>query len=171
MSRPTGVRGRRTPATRPFGSGPAGRWTTRRAAGILVLATLFVTGCTLRLASEYDEEIDRTATSLQREMDAHLTGLGSAVLDSLAAFDQHEAFYRDYEVRLRSLELRARAHRKNELTVRQLETIAASLAELREQHRDAHTLSPAYVEAARELFNTAWAAVIAWEIAKKRDGR
>jgi 6-phosphofructokinase len=126
--------------------------------------------CAIRLAADYDEQIDRAATSLQQEMDAHLTKLELLGTKPSAAFANHEQFYADYGVKLRSVRVRALGHAKNDITVQQLDNMAKSLIALRDQHERGGTLSAAFINTTRELFNTGWAAVIKWEIAKKRGG-
>jgi len=135
---------------------------------VLFLVALSAASCTVRLAADYDEEIDRAATALQQDMDAHLTELEAIGSGAAAEYEASEAFYRNYGVRLRSVRLRAQGHPKNELTVQQLDRMADSVEELRRRHEEGGTLSPAFISATRELFNTGWAAVIGWEIAKKR---
>lgn len=136
-----------------------------------VTLALAFAGCTLRLVADYDEQIDRGATELQQQMDAHLTRLEALGSHPDAAFAANQEFYREYGVRLRSLGLRAQAHRRNETTIEQLQRMEASLQELREQHERGGTLSTTFIAAARELFNSSWGAIIAWEIAKRRGAR
>lgn len=142
----------------------AARWSS------LVLLAVAFSSCTLRLVSDYDEQIDRAATELQQHMDAHLTRLVALGTLPAAGFEANEAFYSDYGVKLRSVRVRAQAHERNEITLQQLDRMTSSLDELREQHQRGGTLSPAFITTVRELFNTSWAAIIAWEIAKKRGG-
>lgn len=147
------------------------RHTATRLSVLAVAALVALAGCTpIRLASDYDERIDEAASTLQQEMDAYLTTLEALGNSSEAEFSQNEDFYRDYAVALRSVRLRAQGHRKNELTLQQLDRMSESLEELEEQHRQSNILSSGYTRAVRDLFNSAWGAVIAWEIAKKRGG-
>lgn len=138
---------------------------------LVVTLQLALGGCTLRLVADYDEQIDRAATSLQQEMDGHLTKLEELGGQPGAAFAANQEFYRDYAVRLRSVRIRAEAYQRNEITTQQLDRVAASLQELRDQHERGDTLSRDFIVTARELFNTSWGAVIEWEIAKKRGAR
>lgn len=137
----------------------------------VLAASLASGGCVVRLAAEYDEHVDRGATALQQEMDSHLTRLEVLGADVNGHFDLHEPFYLDYAVKLRSLRLRAQAYRRNELTLQQLDLMLDSLEELNRQHAERGTLSPAFIASSRDLFNQAWGAVIAWEVAKKRGAR
>ena len=140
-----------------------------RAGATLAFLTLTLAGCTLRLASDYDEQIDRTATELQQDMDAFLTELGAAGSAEAAGYERHVAFYRGYAVKVRSVRVRAQAHPKNDITLQQLDLMLSSLESLRSTHEEGGTPSAAFLAQTRDLFNTAWGAVIEWELAKKRD--
>jgi hypothetical protein len=135
-------------------------------ARIVLLALLLagVSGCAVTLISQYDEQIDKSATALQLEMDAFLTGLEAAPQPTFA---EKQPFYTDYQVKLRSVLLRAQSHPKNDLTVRQIELMTKNLAELQAAHR-AGPLDPAAVATTRSLFNLGWQAIIKLELAKKR---
>ena len=137
---------------------------------LLTLCALAVlnASCAIRLAADYDEQIDQAATALQQEMDGHLTKLELLGAKPAAAFAEHEEFYADYGVKLRSVRVRAQGHAKNDISLQQLDNMANSLIELRDQHKRGGTLSAGFITATRELFNAGWAAVIKWEIAKKR---
>ena len=139
-----------------------------RAFAMTLLCAIAVSGCALRLAADYDEQIDRAATALQQEMDAHLTKLELLGPASEAAFAQHRQFYADYGVKLRSVRVRAQGKDKNEITIEQIDNMANSLETLRKLHEEQGTVSSGFVKTSRELFNTGWAAVLKWEMAKRR---
>jgi hypothetical protein len=132
------------------------------AACVLVAASY---GCAVTLISRYDEQIDKSATSLQQKMDAFLTGLEYA--RPQPTFEASQQFYQDYEVRVRSVLIRAQSHPKNELSEKQLELMLDSLAHLKELHQ-VGPLDTATIRATRDLFNESWRAIITLEVAKKR---
>jgi hypothetical protein len=103
-------------------------------------------------------------------MDAFLTEVSAARPTDAAGYQANAGFYRDYAVEVRSLRVRAGAHRRNEVTLHQLDLILSSLEELRKTHEEEGMPSDAFLSADRELFNTAWGAIIEWELAKKRGG-
>jgi hypothetical protein len=139
----------------------------RAAAALAVLATVAALGCAVRLISDYDREIDRAATRLQREMDAFLTRLELAVGTPAAGYAPHAGFYPDYLVELRSVLVRAQSHPHNRITEEQIVLMIDSLEQLRAAH-EAGPLDPGAIRAARNLFNQAWRAIITVELAKKR---
>ena len=141
----------------------------RRSTVAVIALLVTLSGCTtVRWVSDYDEHIDNAATALQRDMDGHLTHLEALGDDEDATFAANEDFYREYGIALRSVRVRAQGHEDNEITLQQLDRMNSSLEELRDQHRESGVLSPAYIRTVRDLFNSGWGAVIAWEIAKKR---
>lgn len=140
-----------------------------RSLAIVLLAVLVaLSACTVRYVAEYDPRIEETAIVLQREMDSFLTSMETA--ESLAdrAYDARREFYANYAVDLRSLRVRAGAQPLNDTTVQQLDLMLESLETLRTLHEEQGTLTAAAIGVNRELFNTAWGAILAWESQKKR---
>lgn len=137
----------------------------------LVLALVLViphAGCTrITLISSYDEQIDHSATELQRRMDAFLTMLANKEGTPQASYDSNKTFYSDYAVDLRSLKVRAMGQPKNQITGQQLDLMIESLEQLRKGHESGPIAADA-VPTFRDLFNQSWGAIIALEMAKKR---
>lgn len=141
----------------------------RRFQAIAPLVSLMLAAaCTVTLVSAYDEHIDQAATTLQREMDAFLTSMERAGDEPAGSFEANIGFYDQYMVDLRAVEVRAAAHEDNDITLQQIGLMRQNVEELRTLHQEQDGISPAAAATFRELFNTAWRAVIQWEIAKKR---
>jgi hypothetical protein len=144
--------------------------------GLLVLllaisaAAPAVTACsTVRLVSEYDEQVDRTATRLQRLMDAFLTRLENLPTNDVErGYATNKEFYLQYGVDLRALKVRAIGLQRNSITVEQIERMENSLEQLRSAHESQNRLSPPAIREFRNLFNLAWTAILTFELAKKR---
>jgi hypothetical protein len=127
------------------------------------------TGCSVSLVSRYDEQIDRTATRLQRMMDAFLTRLENLPAnDAERGYPANKEFYLQYGVDLRSLKVRASSLERSSITVEQVERMEASLEQLRSAHESQNRLSPPAIREFRNLFNIAWTAILTFELAKKR---
>jgi hypothetical protein len=123
----------------------------------------------VRLAAEYDPQVDQAATGLQRSLDAFLTRLeGMPRGDPEGGYESQKGFYLQYGVDLRALKVRAASLERNSITVQQIESIESSLERLRRTHESQNRLSPPAIQEFRNLFNTAWTAVLAFELAKKR---
>ena len=141
---------------------------THRPSRFLSVALAFVlSACSISLISNYDEQIDRAATVLQKQMDAHLTRL-EAGSGADATFESNKRFYQDYLVDLRSVELRASTHPENQQSLGQYRLMIRNLEDVRSTHETEGTLSLAYIDTVRELFNQGWRAIITLEVAKKR---
>ena len=142
-----------------------------RLCAMLALAPALIipqTGCSrITLISSYDEQIDHSATELQRRMDAFLTMLADKEGTPQASYESNKSFYSDYAVDLRSLKVRAVSQPKNQITSQQIDLMTASLEELRKAHESGPITADA-VPTFRDLFNQAWGAIIALEMAKKR---
>jgi hypothetical protein len=136
----------------------------------LGVAAPAATACsTVRLVSEYDEQVDRTATRLQRTMDAFLTRLENLPSnDSERSYGTNKEFYLQYGVDLRALKVRATGLQRNSITVEQIERMESSLEQLRSTHESQNRLSPPAIREFRNLFNIAWTTILTFELAKKR---
>ncbi|MBK7189897.1 MAG: hypothetical protein IPH86_14785 [bacterium] len=143
------------------------------ALALVALAVLAAGGCTVRLISDYDETIDRSASELQKEMDGFLTQMETDEGDAVT-YGANRAFYPFYATEVRAVMVRAQAHPKNEQSVAQYELMLDSLAELEDAHRgdegteDEGTLPKEAIPVFRDLFNQSWGAIIRLEVAKKR---
>lgn len=139
----------------------------------VALAVLVSGGCAVRLISDYDETIDKTASQLQKDMDSFLTYLETEP-DSAVTYGENRMFYTTYATDVRSVKIRAEAHPKNGITIRQYDLMLDSLAELEASHigdegfEDEGILPREAIPTYRDLFNQAWGAIIRLEVAKKR---
>ena len=125
-------------------------------------------GCEVMLISTYDQQIDDSATTLQKEMDAFLTTIEkTSKPEATYGTPENQQFYQDYLVSLRSVRVRAESHPKNNITVEQINLLINSVAALRQQQA-AGSLTPAVIRVNRDLFAQAWRAIITLELAKKR---
>ena len=136
---------------------------------VLACLQLGLVGCHVMVLSSYDPEMDRAATSLQKKMDAFLTGLEIHHGQSQANYSWDLAFYPDYLVELRSVHLRAQSKDPNGFTAKQLTLLMDNLEQLRLAH-EAGPLTLPTIQATRNLFNQSWQTIIAEELAKRGRG-
>jgi hypothetical protein len=133
-------------------------------------------GCQVQLVSQYDEQTDVAVTELQKRTERFLLEL-----EALSASDKPEAaakrtyaanegFYRDAQVAITSMRLRAQAIPKNELTIQEITLLEQSFESLRQLHVEGGNsgLRPVIVEPVRSSLNTHFGAIIKLELAKKR---
>ena len=133
----------------------------------LVTAMLAAASCTgVRFVADYDEQIDQGATAFQKQIEKHLLVLERNLGTPAAAYPKFGEFYTDATVDLTVLRTRAAATPHNEITVQQIELLQKNLQLLERMHREGLTASdllPLHV-----AFGTACAAIIKFELAKKR---
>ena len=124
---------------------------------------------TVKLVGDYDQQIDRSATRLQKRMDTFLTKVENLPSgDPDRRYAPNTKFYLGYGVDLRALETRATSLQKQSITVQQVQLMESSLEQLRSTHATQDDLSAAALDEYRKLFNTAWTAILTFELAKRR---
>ena len=133
----------------------------------LLILPLVLSSCTIKLISDYDEQIDTAATELQQSMDRHLSALKTATDRSYAP---HVDFYVEYGVAVRSVRVRAASHEKNRISIEQYDLMLENLETLRALHESQDTLSDGFIDTVIDQFNLAWTTIITLEVAKRRGG-
>src|SRR5436189_2614690 len=92
----------------------------------LIVGTL--AGCsTIKLVGDYDEQIDKGITQLQKEVETFLVRLEAMAEkpeDRVESYDKNKKFYQDVKVALSGLRLRADSMERNSITVRMLDRLS-----------------------------------------------
>lgn len=143
---------------------PVYRWLAYAIAGLMLA------GCiTVKLVGDYDEQIDKGITALQKDLEAFLVKLESSAprpKDKVEDYARHRQFYADAKVAISSLRVRADATERNSLTVRMLDRLRSNLERFEDMHREG--MVGAEIEPLRGGFNTQFTAILTFELAKKR---
>ena len=101
----------------------------RRLGVLLCLAVgLALSGCAIRLIADYDENVDKATTEIQRKVETFLTRLERNVGTPAVDYSQYVALYDDVRVDLSALKVRASAIPKNSITVEQIDLSAIGFA-------------------------------------------
>lgn len=136
---------------------------------LLVLAAL--AGCTTaKLVGDYDEQIDKGTTALQKDVDAFLEKLEASAAtqkDNVATYDQHKQFYSDARVAVNGLRVRADATERNSLTVRSFDKLHENINLLEEMHKKGITRAEVS-KLIRPAFTQQFTAILTFELAKRR---
>ncbi|MBI4634082.1 MAG: hypothetical protein HY742_09360 [Deltaproteobacteria bacterium] len=136
-----------------------------RLASLLLVVAL--AGCaSIRLIADYDEQIDKSVSELQRKCETFLTGLERNVGKPEAGHDTNTKFYDEAKVDLSAIRVRAAAISKNEITLKQLDLLADSLDKLEQLHKGG--LRREQIKPLRSAFNASFTAILKLELAKKR---
>jgi hypothetical protein len=154
-----------------------GAVTLRRVASALILvAALALAGCQVRLISDYDPQVDAAVMQLHRKVEAFLLQIQAAAASTLPeaairrSYAANEAFYRDVQVDLASIRLRAESTPHNDLTIEQIALLTASIEDLRQLHERAGDggLRPEVITPARLAMQSHFGSIITLELAKQR---
>jgi hypothetical protein len=143
------------------------------------ISTLFIlivlSGCSVKLISNYDEETDRSVMALQRKIETFLVRLEGQDGSLQCAYDHHKTFYADAKVEVSSIHVRAAAIPQNEITTEQVMLLSQSLGSLEELHKikakkgpGKNCISAEEIAPLREGFNSSFISILKLELAKKR---
>ena len=143
---------------------------------IIAVFLVLLVGCQVQLVSQYDEQTDVAVTELQKKTEwflLELEALSTSDKPEAAArrtYAANEGFYRDAQVAITSMRLRAEAIPKNELTIQEITLLEQSFESLRQLHVQGGNagLRAVVVEPLRSSLNTHFGAIIKLELAKKR---
>lgn len=114
----------------------------------LLSAILLLCACVpIQLVSDYDEEMDKGATALHKKLSAYFISLYS-MTDEEKKYKNQQKFYEKVVVDLNSLQVRATAIFKNELTQEQLDLVEENIAYLLLLHKGCITSSLSDVQKA-----------------------
>ncbi len=133
--------------------------------GFVILA-IALAGCSVNLISAYDENIDKSVTQLQKEIETFFVTIDGQNATE-CTYDKHKDFYKESKVAISAIEVRARAIPKNEISVEQVGLLNDSLSSMEELHK-LGCLDKDQVSNLRSNFNTSITAILKLELAKKR---
>jgi hypothetical protein len=132
---------------------------------------LALSGCsTVKLVGDYDEQIDRGVTRLQKDVETFLVKLEESAnkpADKVEGFEKNRKFYQDTKVTLSGLRVRADSMERNSITVRMLDRLANNIARLEGMHREG-LVKAEIDQSIRGALNAQFTAILTFELAKKR---
>jgi len=128
-------------------------------------------GCsTVKLVGDYDEQIDKGITQLQKDVETFLTKLEGTAENPLSKVEEHEKytqFYANTKVSISGLRVRADAIEANSRTVQMISNLRELLDELEKFHKEG--LKKIEIQKSlRGGFNSLFTAILTLELAKKR---
>lgn len=143
-------------------------WWQRTAATWLAGCVLALTmsGCTtVKLVSDYDEKIDTGVTQLHKDTSAYMAKIKTVDGANVEAYDKAK-FYPETKLAVASLRLRADATQRNNLTVQILDKLQVAFDQFEVIHSGG--LTKVEMPPLELGFNSAFLAILTFEIAKKR---
>lgn len=131
------------------------------------ICLLFASACAIRLIGDYDDVIDKGITEFQTKVETHLISLESASGTPQAEY--RPEFYDAAEASLNALASRARASFKKDILAKQLDSLCASIEDLRKLHKSFGPKMPRQsVEAARSALRVHIESILHLELALRR---
>ena len=133
----------------------------------LFVALIALSGCSVKLVSNYDENTDKAVTQLQKDFEKFFLTVDNQAGTPECEYENHKQFYIDSNVAISSIEVRAKALDKNEITVEQIGLLKDSLTKLEQLHKKG-CFTKGQIANLRDSFNTSITAILKLELAKKR---
>lgn len=102
----------------------------------MTAACMFISGCTtIELVSKYDDQTDKAATEMQKDVTAFFVEMRTALTEKERSFSESQDFYRKQAVSISSMQVRANNIPKNTITQQQLQLVENQLATLALMHK------------------------------------
>lgn len=134
---------------------------------MLGLIMVGLIGCSgIKLVADYDENIDKGISSLQKKTEKLLLTIESKEGTAEASYDNNKNFYEEAKIEISSLRIRADAIHRNSLTVRMLDKLLKNIKRLESDHQEG--ITKAEVPLYRGGLNSQFTAILSFELAKKR---
>lgn len=136
-----------------------------------MLIAFALAGCsTIKLVGDYDEQIDKGVTQLQKDVETFLVVLEASAekpSDKVENYEKNKKFYDDCKITLSSLRVRADSTERNSITVRMPDRVSNNISRLEGMHREG--LAKAEIDQSiRGALNSQFTAILTFELAKKR---
>lgn len=139
---------------------------------LALVFALALTGCTVKLVSDYDAVTDTQVTELQRSLSAFLTDLDGRLGTPEADYANYKSTYSALKTDVSSLSFRVDALPKNKITQEQVKKVSENLDRLEKLHKigfanDVEAQHLVLLDVAK-TFNSQLGSILQFELAKKR---
>ena len=137
---------------------------------VLILLITLISGCAVKLSSDYDQLIDEYATQLQGEIETFLIKMERSAGTPEGSYAANVGFYDGIQGTLATLLLRAETIGKDETVAEQIVLLQKNLENLRQLHerQGEKGLTRELTGPMRVAFNTQFKAIIKLQNALKR---
>jgi hypothetical protein len=128
-------------------------------------------GCAqpVKLVGDYDEQLDKGVSQLQKDVETFLVKLESSAekpADKVESYDKNKNVYDDFRVAVSVLRVRADSVERDGFTVGMLGKLSKNLTRLEDMHREG--LAKAEIKVIRDGLTAQFRAILTFELAKKR---
>ncbi|GGB75913.1 hypothetical protein GCM10007424_14860 [Flavobacterium suaedae] len=132
---------------------------------LLVLSLGILFSCKVTLISEYDEITDKKITELQEKTSTVLSQLEDEI--GKDNYENYKKFYQEVRADLNTLEIRANAIDKNQITINHIAILKSSYDTLESLHKQKIN-SLEELNIIKSAFNTSFIALVKLQMAKKQ---
>lgn len=132
---------------------------------VILLTTLTLSSCAVRLIAPYDAAITQQIVALQKQVDTLLLNVEQNIGTTKANYSRFITSYNKIQVDLVSLITQAQAIPKNELTVKQLQLLQGTINDLQKLHKMGFRTRK-QVQIIQQTVNQSFAAILKLEYAK-----
>jgi hypothetical protein len=126
----------------------------------------------VKLVGDYDEQIDKGVTALQKDTESLLVGMEANAKkpeDKVEPYNKHKEYYSKAKVAISGLRVRADATERNSLTVRMLDKLQANIDRLETADNSQEGITKEEIDKSfRPALNSQFTAILTFELAKKR---
>ena len=144
------------------------QWTSARlAAFVMLTVVLAASGCTVRFMADYDEQVDKSVSKLQKTVETLFVKIESNIGKPEGSYDQLKPLYDEIRVGIGTLDFRVSAKTKNEKTIEQVSLLRKNIDDLEEIHKEGIQHKDV-ISTLRKQFKSAFVAILTLELAKKR---
>lgn len=135
---------------------------------LLSFVTLCLFSCNaVHLISEYDEVTDKSITALQEKVSSFFVDMSENLGTEKANYTHYQPFYREVKIKLTTLQIRANAMEKNEITQEQLRALKQLMSDLEAMHKTGFP-NQATLDLSEQACNRAFTAILKLQLALKR---
>jgi hypothetical protein len=136
----------------------------------LILLITLISGCSVKLISDYDQLIDQYATQLQSEIETFLIKMERSAGTPEGSYAKNTGFYDGIQGTLTTLLIRAETTDDSKIVAEQIVLLQENLENLRQLHegQGAKGLTAELAGPMRVAFNTQFRAIIKLQNALKR---
>lgn len=143
------------------------------ALSLLFLFLMLMSGCaSVKLVSDYDDQIDKGVTALQRDTESLLVAMEASAKrpeDKVEPYEKHKEYYGRTKVAISGLRVRADAVQRNSLIVRMLDKLQANIDRLESADNSQEGITKEEIDKSfRPGLNSQFTAILTFELAKKR---
>jgi hypothetical protein len=135
---------------------------------LLAISAFSLTGCAIRLISDYDDVLDKDVTALQQTTETFLNQLGTEIDTPAALYSANVDFYVKTQATLSTMATRAASQPKSKIVVGEVQAIQATFTDMQKLHQAGDKgLTAANIANTRSALESEFTSILTLELALK----